>query len=221
MRRAISLVFLCLLTTGAWAADLSPYIESARLGVIVRGLPFPETLPRDLKSGLTTHFLVHVTLSMQTHPVGTRVVELAIRYDLWEETFRLTVTADDKPTSQTFSNLEQVTTFLAAMNLPNLFATTELPSQTPLIARAEVLLNPIERERMERLRKWVAENSTPTSPSVPEGPGSSATPSAFTANTFFNRIFEQYSSGNDTAAAWHAAVSSKSFTLEDLSHVGH
>jgi hypothetical protein len=214
-------VLLCLLTTISRAAELRPYLESAQLGVTVRGLMFPETLPRDLKSGLTTHFLVRVSLSAKAQPVGTRVVELAIRYDLWDETFRLTVTADDKATSQKFSSLEQVTAFLAAMNLPNLFTAAQVPPQTPLIARAEVLLNPIERERMERLRKWVAENSAPASPAVPRGPDSAVRPSNFTSNTFFNRIFEEYSSGNATAAAWRAEVSSKAFSLEELAHVEH
>jgi hypothetical protein len=221
LRRAVSLVLLCLLTTISRAAELRPYLESAQLGVTVRGLMFPETLPRDLKSGLTTHFLVRVSLSAKAQPVGTRVVELAIRYDLWDETFRLTVTADDKATSQKFSSLEQVTAFLAAMNLPNLFTAAQVPPQTPLIARAEVLLNPIERERMERLRKWVAENSAPASPAVPRGPDSAVRPSNFTSNTFFNRIFEEYSSGNATAAAWRAEVSSKAFSLEELPHVEH
>jgi len=233
LRRAVSLVLLCLLTTISRAAELRPYLESAQLGVTVRGLMFPETLPRDLKSGLTTHFLVRVSLSAKAQPVGTRVVELAIRYDLWDETFRLTVTADDraasegipsgddKATAQKFSSLEQLTAFLAAMNLPNLFTTAQLPPQTPLIARAEVLLNPVERERMERLRKWVAENSAPASPAVPRGPDSAVRPSNFTSNTFFNRIFEEYSSGNATAAAWRAEVSSKAFSLEELPHVEH
>jgi hypothetical protein len=213
-------VLLGLLPAVSWAADLEPLLDAAKVGIVLRHLPYPATLVRDLKSGLTTHFLVRVTLSTQSHAVGTKVVDLAIKYDLWEETFRLTVTADKTEKSQTFSTIEQVMAFLSDLNLPNLFAAGELPPSTLLIARAEVLLNPIDRERMERLRKWVAENSTPLGSAAPVGPNSVAAPSAFASETFFNRIFEQYSAGNDTAA-WHAEVSSKFFTQDDLSHVGH
>jgi hypothetical protein len=82
---------------------------------------------------------------------------------------------------------------------------------------ADVLLNPIDRERMDRIRKWVAENSA-HSPVDPTRPDATAPVGASMSNALFNSIFEQYASGTSVAAAWHETVGSKPFTRESLEH---
>ncbi len=57
-----------------------------------------------------------------------------------------------------------------------------------IISGATRLLNPIEQERMEMIRKWVSENSTQTPSSGGQG---GAPVGAATSGDLFNRIFDK------------------------------
>jgi hypothetical protein len=94
-----------------------------------------------------------------------------------------------------------------------IFPASELPATGELQLRVDALLNPIDRERMQQVRRWVAENSAYT----PQGRTSGAArPSAAPiVNTLFNRIFEQFSAGSDLAGAWHLSLSSSVFLRRD------
>jgi hypothetical protein len=99
-------------------------------------------------------------------------------------------------------DLGQTQSLLAAPEIPRLF--TSAPPNRELVLRAELLLNPIGREMLRMLRKWVADNSTP------EAGGDAA---SSTSNALFNRIFEQYAGGEQMAARWHLALDSRPFRV--------
>jgi hypothetical protein len=108
----------------------------------------------------------------------------------------------------------QIEAFLANLELPDLFAASEVPNNGTATLRVEMLLNPIERERLEAIKKWVVENNT----SIP------ADTSGFSdkrvgnsrSNEVFNKIFEQYAQGADVAATWKESLSSKAFKFSEV-----
>jgi hypothetical protein len=100
---------------------------------------------------------------------------------------------------------------LATLELPRLFDAAILPQASDLTVKVEVLLNPISRERMRMVRKWVAENNTP------QIGGDQGVP---VSNAIFNRIFEQYATGADVAAVWRTEGASVPFRITDLGRNG-
>jgi len=191
------------------AATVSPTRTNGDLGVRIDALPFPQTFPRELESGLTNRLYLRVSLLDGETVVQMRTVEIAIRYDLWEQTFIVTRTVDRAPAeSQKLASQAEVGAYLASLRLPRLFASGSLPADQDLVIRAELLLNPIDREKLRMIRKWVAENSTP-------GIGTDKGVSA--SNTVFNRIFEQYADGSDVAAEWRVDLASPPFRTATLS----
>jgi hypothetical protein len=104
---------------------------------------------------------------------------------------------------------------LTEYRLPGLFARADVPGADPVVMRAEILLNPIERERLAAIRRWVAQNSTYT-PSDINGFGSAKGLGSSRSNAIFNRIFEQYSQGMDLVAAWKETVTSEPFKIGDI-----
>jgi hypothetical protein len=207
--------FLLLGGAGAQAADLAPFIESGALGARVRDLDFPRTLPKDLVSGLTSHLMVRVSLQAPGHPDVRRVVDVAVKYDLWEETFRVSLSVDGRVlTSETQTSRDAALARLRDARLPSLFPESSLASGVTYTLHADVLLNPIDAERMEKIRKWVAENSAYT-PGQADMPGTATTTKS---NDFFNRIFEQFAAGATTAATWRETVVSSPFRPESLPH---
>jgi hypothetical protein len=185
------------------------------LGARVRGLRFPQTLPKDLTSGLTSRILARVMLLAPGQPTGQHLVEITVKYDLWDETFRFTLAVDDRVlASEIHATLEAVLGRLREAKLPELFPEAGLERGVTYTLRAEVLLNPIDRERMEKIRKWVAENSTyaPGQAGVPDSRTSS------TSNELFNRIFEEYAAGAAAAATWSETAVSSPFRPESVPH---
>ena len=206
MRHAIALLVL-LANSAADAAEVSATLIDGKIGARVEALSFPAALPKELTSGLTNRLYAQVSLADARGTLGQKVVEIAIRYDLWDQTFSVVSTMDGRiADSSTLANLAEVNALLSALPLPRLFEVATLPA-TELTLRVEVLLNPIDREKMHMIRKWVAQNSTPE---VAGGQGITV------SNAIFNRIFEQYADGSDVAAVWRIAVKSPPFRVDSV-----
>jgi hypothetical protein len=204
----VASLLLWTLSAVAAAATVSATRANGDVGVRIDALPFPQTFARELESGLTNRLYLRVSLLDGQSAVQTRTVEIAIRYDLWEETFMVTRTVDHAPAeSQKLASQAAVAAYLASLRIPRLFALPTLPANRDFVIRVELLLNPIDREKLRMIRKWVAENSTP---SIGTDQGVS------TSNTVFNRIFEQYADGSDVAAEWRIDLASPPFRTATL-----
>jgi hypothetical protein len=144
--------------------------------------------------------------------VSHRTIEIAIRYDLWDQVFSVVSTMDGAIVdSRSLGSMAEVNGLLAALPLPRLFDAATVPNTHDLVLRVEVLLNPIGREKMRTIRKWVAQNNTPEA-----GPNQGISMS----NAIFNRILDQYADGSDIAAAWRADLASAPFRVDTLAHEG-
>jgi hypothetical protein len=213
----LSLLGICT----AMAGEIAPFQEGARLGVHVKSLRFPAGLRKDLRSGLTNRLLVRVELHSDARLLEQRTVEVAVKYDLWDETFRLTVmNGASAIESSTIAREEQVLAYLEDIRLPSLFDVAPLAAGREHSLKGEVLLNPIENERMEMLRKWVAENSTQTPRATDQGGRAPAAPvGAATSGDLFNRIFDQYAA-SASGVAWRDKLQSRPFRPEAVAHEG-
>ena len=211
MRRTIALLLLLLLASaGANATEVAAFLRDGALAARIDAMNYPATLPNDLTSGLTNRLYARMSLFDGDDMIRQHAVEFTIRYDLWDEKFSVVRSMDGKVIeSRSLATLAEVQAFLAALPLPRLFDTAGLPATRALVLRAELLLNPIDLEKMRMIRKWVAQNSTPQ---VGEDQGISM------SNALFNRIFEQYADGSKVAAVWRADVASAPFRIDALSH---
>jgi hypothetical protein len=216
MRRAVVFVLVLAFAANATpAAELTPVVSDHQLGVGIRSLALPPTLPKDLVSGLTNTLLIHVELLSGSEQVDQKTVEIAMQYDLWDETFKLTIAVNDAVvTVRPNSSRLEIDAFLADIRLPDLFSVSEIRADKFSTLRVEMLLNPIERERIEAIKKWVADNSTYTPADTPGF--SDKRVGSTRSNAIFNRIFEQYARGADVAAVWKESVSSKPFKMGEL-----
>jgi hypothetical protein len=195
MRRAVALLLL-ICAANVRAAEVAVIRHENKLGVRLLAVAYPATLSKDLKSGLTNRLFARVTLMDSGNVLDQRTVEIALRYDLWDEKFSMVSTMNGSVVdSRNLANLAEVEALLGALPLPGLFDTSGLP-QGQYLLRVELLLNPIDREKMRAIRKWVAQN---TAPPVGDDQGVSA------SNSVFNRIFEQYAD-SDLAAAWRVTL---------------
>lgn len=203
-----SVLMLLLLSVGALAhsAELAPVVEGEYIGAHLQALGFPDSLRKDLRSGLTNKVLLRMTLHEGTRTLVTSNAQINLQYDLWDERFHTELFVNGTMLSAPeLRTVDQAVSWLNDLQLPRLFKTPA--GDAALTLKAQILLNPIERERMDRIRDWVKDNSS----YVPlEGAARGTSPESG-ANAIFNRIFEQYLAGEDLAAQWRQEVTSAPF----------
>jgi hypothetical protein len=208
MRRALALLLLFFAAADVDAGDVVLIRHENKLGVRLLAVAYPATLSKDLKSGLTNRIFARVTLMDSAKVLDQRAVEIALRYDLWDERFSIVSTMNEAVVdSRNLANLAEIEAMLGALPLAGLFDIRRLSEGRDYLLRVELLLNPIDREKMRAIRKWVAQN---TAPAVGGDQGISV------SNAVFNRIFEQYAD-SDLAAAWRVTLST-AFRVESVKH---
>jgi hypothetical protein len=199
---------LLLVSATVQAAELTHFIGERRLGARIQALAYPDSLHKDLRSGLTNRLLMRVSLLQGEQSRGMASVEIALKYDLWDELFHVELSINGAAANvPQLRTVEEAAAWLNDLSLPGLF---DLPASAgTLTLKAEVLLNPVERERLERIREWVKENGN----YVPIDGGARGTTSESGSNAIFNRIFEHYTSAEDVAAQWRREVVSAPFSV--------
>lgn len=215
LKRILSPTLLVLLLAGvlpAGAAELVPYSEGNFIGAQLRGMRLPESLRQDLVSGLTNRMLIRMTLAAEGRTISQSMVAIGIKYDLWEESFRMTLSVDDRelPT-RTLAKIEDVLNMLTDLPLNAVLRSSDLQPGLTHTLLADVLFDPVDRERMENIRRWVSRNSALPASGVQTAAGGSS-PSA----ALFNAIFEQYAEGADIAATARDSATSAPFKPEQL-----
>lgn len=210
---SIAFVFQC---STLRAAELIPFLRDQKLGATLREMKFPESFSKDLMSGLSTRILVRLELKADSRAPSLKMADITVKYDLWDENFKVNLAVgDEPPMSKTIASLKDVLSFLSELRIAGLWPVAEIPPSGVLNLKADALLNPIEKEQMEKIRKWVAQNSA-SAPLDPTGFGS-AKP-VFRSSALFNKIFEQYATGTSIASIWRETASAKPFQLAGVPH---
>jgi hypothetical protein len=210
------LLLLALTCPALQAAEVTPFLKDARLGVALADVKLPPNLQRDLVSGLGNHILVRVALTQGAHELARSAIDINVTYDLWDETFSMQVTGiglTEPP--RVLRTLDETVAALSHLTLSDLIKPDPSWNNSPLVASVELLFNPIEREQMDELRKWVTDNSGPARTEIGRDVSLPAeAPSE--SRAWFNRIFSQYSAGAGIAAATRDHGLSTPFRLRDL-----
>jgi hypothetical protein len=211
-------MLLMLISATVNAAEPVPFLQRQRIGVTVTSIKLPPTLRKDLVSGLRNRILVRIILTQGSQPIAQTTVGIEVKYDLWDETFSMqTTVADSSPQSRTYQQIDDMMAALSRLRLQGLFTPDAAWRGKPLGVSVELLFNPVAKEQMDELRRWVAENSGPTRTQAGRDVSLPAGEPASDSRAWFNRIFSQYSAGALDAAAWRDRGSSVPFKLEDMS----
>lgn len=93
---------------------------------------------------------------------------------------------------------------------------SDITTTNLLSVKASVILNPIAKEKMKNIRKWVAQNSI-ANPIDPNS-GRAIKNVHSTGDSLFNKIFEQFSSGSALAGTWQVSEASNEFYFSELAY---
>ncbi len=166
--RPTALALIALLAA-APAADAVPAAAPLPVTLTARGgrvratvdlsTAFPPTIERDLGNGLTNVVAVYVTLVPDAGGGPTAVFSrvLDILFDVWEETYAVTVKDPERPEGvrlvlRDFAALRR---FLSLEPDLDLGPVSALPDG-PFHVEARVEVNPVSKEQLQRTREYIA-----------------------------------------------------------------
>jgi hypothetical protein len=163
-----ALLLAPLLAGAARAADAPlDYLLEARGGRLVARLDlrpaFPEDLRRTLGNGLTNVVTLQILLLPERgeEPLGLYGRELDVRFDVWEETFAVTVKDPLSPRGRrlTARSWEELRALLGDARDLDLAPLAALGGAGWVLA-ARVDVNPVSKELLERTREFIANPPT-------------------------------------------------------------
>jgi hypothetical protein len=124
---------------------------------------FPQDLKRTLSNGLSNIIVLHVALVPEhgEEPAALYGREVDVLYDVWEETYAVTVKDATNPRGahRSFRSFEELHAFLTEARAIDLGSLAELGSKS-WVLRTRVELNPVSQELLERTREFIANPST-------------------------------------------------------------
>ncbi|MGK5089443.1 hypothetical protein WDW86_17980 [Bdellovibrionota bacterium FG-2] len=144
-------------------------------------------------------------------------------YDLWDEVFlsSLSSGASGKE-SRVFRSSDEVLAWLESIKLFPIEKISVLNPATSYSLEVTVLLDPIQKDRAEVIRKWVSENNVNTGISPAQGNGSGAPNpgqgqiGSMSSNRIMGALFSEYLSEGLSSTKWKTTVRSKEFRITAL-----
>ena len=164
-RRASALALLlgAVLAAGHDAPRALPWSVEARAGRVVATVDlapaFPPDLQRLLSNGLTNVIALHLALLPERgdEPVALYGREVDVLYDVWEETYGVTVKDPATPAGRvrTFARFDELRAFLAEARAVDLGPLDELDAER-WVLQTRLEVNPVSRELLARTREFIA-----------------------------------------------------------------
>lgn len=207
---------LMVLASTASATSLTLWRQNSHLGVRLQKIHVPGEIQRELASGLSNRWLMNLTLTVKGVPIQERNLEFSLKYDLWDEVYRLVLRIDDQERNRwQFATAEQFLQFFGLIKIPELFDASQLVLAEPVSIRLRLLINPVSKERMEKIKAWVTQNSI-TVPSTQGGFPNGRVPNGIRTNTLFNKIYEEFENGKSLSSAWSEDFSTPLLKLSEV-----
>lgn len=214
--RTLLLIGLSLLTSVAQALEIIPLKGPSGYGVKIKDITYPDKIEKELSSGLTTKVLYHLQLKAGPEVIINFISEYAVKYDLWDESFAFEISPpSDEKVKRIFRSNNEVLVQLQSPVFDGAFG-SDVQQDKLMRIQVDILLNPIQKEKMEKIRKWVAQNSV-TDLLDPTG-GRSLKSTGARGDTIFNTIFEQFSRGSSVAGVWKTSGQSKEFRFKEVNN---
>lgn len=163
--RRAAMLLAPLVAVAGLAHDVAPLAGDLEIkdGRLVAGFDlgpaFPPDLRKQLGNGLTNVVVLHVTLAPVPgeEPAAVYVRETEVLYDVWEETYRVTLRDPEHPRGHhlTFAAWEALRAFLAEVRQIDVAPASILGDRTWVVS-ARVEVNPVSQELLDRTRELIA-----------------------------------------------------------------
>ncbi len=217
--------------------ELESRISNNVLTVRVSEINYPKNIiENELNSGLPNNFNVIFSVKNNKEIRFVKNINYQVTFDLWDEVYIIQTTLDNKTTLEEIVDEKSlVIDFINNITFENIGMLAELQQDQGYQLTAQVLVNPVNTERIEKIRRWIAKSqgfselsehnqhtrspraiskaSVGSSASITDtGIGGSARPRF---QKLFDQIMEQYMELNETPALWKSELAFGSIHIKN------
>lgn len=198
------------------AAQVKPFFQKNSLGVTLQDLQYPTHFEKNLRSGLTHRFQFNIRTDLPFLSETVRTIN--IKYDLWSEKYQIAI--EEHPSKQFVENvnLEKLNLILKRIQFKNLLPAKQLSDTVTFSMNIQIRLNPIEKERIKAIQKWIVENSTTQPLSFSSDTSIPKLMLPAKKKTLFSWIFNQNTEKMSEASEWQITTPSISIHRESIPH---
>ncbi len=186
------------------ASSLIPFRSGASLGANLKITELPKELfKKNLKNGFTTTLLYKVSIQNPKGPLPANQQVFTVYYDLWNEEFYANFPLAPGKKPAVLRTPEEVMARMEEVVFLPLTPLVELDPQAPIQIKAQVYLDPIQKDRLAAVGKWISENSL-------------SIERTSSPNSVFSALVNQYLNEGLASLSWKTEISSKPFRVSDL-----
>lgn len=232
----IMLNFILWLSFSVNAITLENSVADEAVIMIISDIRYPKNIiEHELDSGLPNNFTVLFSLSENNKAMFASTANLQITYDLWDEVYHIQVLADNVLMQErTITQKAALSKFINHLKIESVAMYSYLKPKQSYQINAQVLMNPVTTQRIEKIRRWIAKSQGYNDLSEHNQHGHSQQPLGKTSagdspkvtNTgiggsirprfqkLFDNIMEQYIELNETPALWKSEVANATIQLK-------
>lgn len=215
-------LLLLLSLTGCWqvqATQLQSDIEGNSVNVMVKDIDYPaQFVEKELDSGLPNTINIFVTMMSGSEVVYGFSVNYHVVYDLWDEVYVLKQqTSKGVNLTKTFRSKSLLLSYMQRFEQKAFYLVDDLAKHKALMLTAQVVVNPVETERIKKIQAWIANSkgfeakldSNNKLQVVSNSPTGSVAARAATGSgprfqKLFDNILAQYMNSDELPALWRS-----------------
>ncbi|WOH38272.1 hypothetical protein RI844_03275 [Thalassotalea fonticola] len=238
--RLVTLLGMIIFSNMAYGVEIEHRVMNNSLMVTISDINYPQNLiENELTSGLPNNFTVIFSVKNKKGVHYVKSITYQITFDLWDEIYLIKTISDNVNSDvRTLSKKADIIDFINKIRFESAEILTGLTKNQAYEITAQVLVNPVNTQRIEKIRRWIASSqgfselsedsqhnrsprpiSTPSASSsanvTDTGIGGSARPRF---QKLFDQIMEQYMELKETPALWKSDVASGSILFKSDLH---
>jgi len=160
------IILILLISSLGMAVDIQLQRNGSHYDLQVSNVPFPlEKFKSDLNSGLSTTLITSLTLFKDNALQTNTHLKFKIYYDLWDEVYYFKSLDGDKVISTIKFGKGSLNNNLSQYTFSTTFTDDEAKRLSSYTAIFELVVDPINKEKRDKIKKWLAQNQVPATTS--------------------------------------------------------
>lgn len=205
-------------TMVASAEGVRPFKGGDYLGAYVECSSYPvEPLKKQLSTGFSTMFLIKARLVRGEWKSEEVLSYMEMFYDLWDEVYVLKQSSARKTDQKQFKTQEKLLEYLGSFATHDIIPLNKLKKDKKFSIEINISMNPISKDRVEKMKKWLAESTVnPSLHKTGASEGESTKDFGMQFNRLFKKIFDEYTQSGTTKAEWSVQLLSQPVEVNSL-----
>lgn len=220
MKYTLIILILCISPLGR-TVDIQLLRNGSHYDLQVSNVPFPqEKFKKDLNSGLSTTLITSLSLFRENALQTKKQLMFKIYYDLWDEVYYFKSLDGDKVLSTTKLNKTLLNNFLSQYTFPTTITEEESKRISSYTAMFELVVDPINKEKRDKIKKWLAQNQVPATTSSNISTSNDklkvdTTTSGTIKRNLFNQILDSELNSELDSGAWNFVTPKVPLSLKE------